>query len=54
MQIFVWILPFLVSHVKAYNFDYLDDAMKDSMDFWRIRGASIAFFDKVRALTSLG
>lgn len=36
-----------------YDFEFLDEAMKDSIDFWGIRGASIAFYDKVRTSSNL-
>ncbi len=33
---------------RSYDFEFLDLAMNDAISFWGVRGASIAFFDKVR------
>ena len=35
------------SSSASYDFEYLDSDMKDSIAYWSVRGASIAFFDKV-------
>jgi hypothetical protein len=32
---------------QQYTTEFLDSEMEDSIDFWKIRGASIAFFDQV-------
>lgn len=40
----------IVDHGGDYDTEFLDMAMEDSLDYFKIRGASIAFFDEVKML----